>query len=118
MGESAAHARKALALIAGLRRERRDQRLLLDECALAARQTLSACRRERVFEAARRALAGEHRLTARERAELAALRREWRGFRREFQRLWLARSKRSEIAYRLGLYAKRDREYARLLRPR
>jgi len=112
---SEGHARRALALIAGLRRDFRAERLLLDECALAARQTLAACRRERVFEPARLALAGEGRLSARQRAELAALRAQWRGFRREFERLWTARSKRSQIAYRLGRYRQLDREYGQLL---
>ena len=43
------------------------------------------------------------------------LRAEWRQFARQFQRLWLERSKRSQIAFRLGLYRSRDREYRRLL---
>ncbi len=111
-------ARAALKLAAELRGESKDRRLLLDECVLAARETLAACRRQRVFEAACAALGGEKKLTKRQREEIAALAADWRKFRREFERVWMARSKRSQIAYRLGLFKKREKEYRKLLRAR
>ncbi len=111
-------ARIGLELASELRGEFPEDRLVLDECLLAARQTLAACRRHRVFGAASAAIAGKRKLTKRQRKELAALRTEWRKFRREFERLWLARGKRSQIAYRLKLYKKLDQEYTRLLRAR
>jgi hypothetical protein len=108
-------AREALELIAGLRPAFRSARQTLDECELAARQTLAGCRRGRIFAAAHAAIKGQARLSTRQRSELKQLRAEWRGFRHEFERLWLARSKRSQISYRLGLYDRLDREYGKLI---
>jgi hypothetical protein len=112
------HAQRALKLTTALRPRFRDYRHVLDECEFAARMTLSACRRQRVFEAACAALAGKRRLGKRARAQVSALRAEWRQFRRQFEKLWMAASRRSQIAYRLGLFRKREKEYARLLRKR
>ena len=110
------HAERALVLSAELRRAFPAWRTVVEQCAAAAENTLLACRREKVFDAAAAALAGRRRLAAAERKQVAAIRADWRRSMREFERLWLADSRRSQIAYRLGLYRKRDAEYARLLR--
>jgi hypothetical protein len=118
LAASGRRARTALDLIADLRRAFPKEKLALDECELAARQTLYGLRRYPLHKAAADALGGVKRLTAAQRAEIRKLHAEWRRFRREFERLWMARSKRSQISYRLGLYRKLDREYARLLAAR
>ncbi|MBA4387491.1 MAG: hypothetical protein C0404_05880 [Verrucomicrobia bacterium] len=108
-------ARLALELINELRREFKDQHLLLRECEFAAKQTLAACRRGRVFESASAALRGKSALTGGERRELSDLRKEWSKFRTAFEELWMARSRRSQINYRLRAHDKLAREYDELL---
>jgi len=114
------HARAGLELARELRRKRSfaDERLLLEECIFAAEMTLAACRRRRVFEAACAALAGEKKLSARQRRELVALRRKWQGFRGRFEKLWMAVSRRSQISYRLGIFRKLEKNYAKVIRKR
>ena len=102
-------------------------RKLLDEIDFAARQTVLACRKARL---ARRIVkkipraAGESAagfggkgLSPDLVAEVADIHREWRLHRDEFERLWLARSRRSEIEIRLRLYRDREQELARLAEP-
>ena len=50
-------------------------------------------------------------------AEVADVHREWRLQRDEFERLWMMRSRRSEIETRLRLYRDREQELARLAAP-
>ncbi len=103
------------------------QRALLDELDFAARQTIIACRKARVARAIRKAVpqvAGEagagfggKGLPAELVVEVAELHREWRLQRDEFERLWMSRSRRSEIEIRLRLYREREQELARLAEP-
>jgi hypothetical protein len=44
-----------------------------------------------------------------------ALMREWSQHRARFEELWLSKNRRSQIAFRLGLYDERAREYRRFL---
>ena len=50
-------------------------------------------------------------------AEVEVLLREWRLHRDEFERLWMARARHSEIERRLRLYKTREQEFARLAAP-
>ncbi len=114
------HARTALAIARELCKERAfaHERFLLEECILAAEMTLAALRRRRVFDAACLALAGVKKLTVRQRKELTALRSEWRRFRKRFEELWMACSRRSQISYRLGLFRKLEKNYTKTLSKR
>jgi hypothetical protein len=60
--------------------------------------------------------AGEKKLPARLRKLIRELLNEWTTQREEFEDIWMNRNRRSEIAYRLGLYKKRARDYRRRLR--
>lgn len=120
-------ARLARALIASARQAIPEERLLFDELDFAARQTLLACTKARLarailkisprIEGVAGAGFGGKGLPPSLVAEVADLHREWRIQRDEFERLWLARSRRSEIEYRLRLYREREQELARLAAP-
>jgi len=107
-----ADAERALALARDLRKAHPEHAVTLDECLLAARQTLLACRKHEVAADVRDA-AGRPRATVR--SSVRRLAAEWEDLRDEFERLWLARSRRSQIDYRLGLYRRGKREYLRVL---
>lgn len=120
-------ARSARALIASARQIIPEEKLLLDELDFAARQTLLACAKARTAKAILKisprpdsgpgAGFGGKGLPPSLVAEVAELHREWRIQRDEFERLWMARSRRSEIEYRLRLYRDREQELARLAAP-
>ena len=103
------------------------QRALLDELDFAARQTVLACQKarlaRRVVKAVPRAAGeaaagfGGKGLPSELVAEVGDIHRDWRLHRDEFERLWLARSRRSEIEIRLRLYREREQELARLAEP-
>jgi hexosaminidase len=114
------HARAGLALARELRADKTfaEERHLLDECVFAAEMTLSACRRQRIFDPACAALGGEKQLTKRQRKEIVALRAEWRRFRKRFEDLWEVNSRRSQISYRLGLFRKGEKDYTKVLAKR
>jgi len=59
---------------------------------------------------------GVEKLPAAMKKAVRALLKEWNTQREEFEELWMETSRRSEIAYRLGLYRKRARDYRKLLK--
>ena len=75
----------------------------VDEFLLAARQSLYACKKVRAARSPSKRVV----------KELAS---EWDEMRDEFERLWLARSRPSEIRYRLGRYKERARDFQKLLK--
>jgi hypothetical protein len=115
---------KARTLIGVARQSLPRERLLLSELDFAARQTIFACDKARLamrIQAEMPRAAGEAaagfggRALPREVAdEVGALLRKWRLHRDEFERLWLARSRPSEMEQRLRLYKVREQEFARL----
>jgi hypothetical protein len=121
-------AQAARSLVVRARQSLPEQKLLLDELDFAARQTLFACSKarlaKRIVEAVPRRFAGDtaagfggRALPPSLVAEVKDLHREWMLQRDEFERLWTARSRRSEIEQRLRLYRTREQEYARLAEP-
>lgn len=106
-------AQKALALARQLRQTRPEDALALDECILAARQTLFACAK---YQAAQGVRAADGRPKGQLRRDVRRLAREWRDLKAEFERVWMARNRWSEIAYRLDLYRRRAGDYERVLR--
>ncbi len=77
--------------------------LAVDEFLLAARQSLFTCKKVRAARSPSKKVV----------KELAA---EWDEMRAEFERLWLARSRPSEIRYRLGRYRERAGDFRKLLK--
>lgn len=120
-------ARSARNLISAARRFLPAARALLSEIDFAARQTVLACQKARVardvvkavprLEGEAAAGFGGKSLPPVLVAEVADIHREWKIQRDEFERLWLARSRRSEIETRLRLYRDREQELARLAAP-
>ncbi len=109
-----------------------DTKLLLGELDFAARQTLFACQKARLAVRIQKAMPKERGKASLPEAawgfggmalpeelmkEVEVLLREWRIHRDEFERLWRARSRQSEIELRLRLYKTREQEFARLATP-
>jgi len=59
---------------------------------------------------------GVRKLPAALKNAVRALLKEWDTQRDGFEELWMEKNRRSEIAYRLGLYRKRSRDYRKLLK--
>jgi hypothetical protein len=104
-----------------------EQKNLMAELDFTARLTILACQKARVarnivkvlpqVEGEASAGFGGKALPPVLVAEVADLHREWRLQRDEFERLWMMRSRRSEIETRLRLYRDREQELARLAAP-
>ncbi|MHC4253920.1 MAG: hypothetical protein ACYS9X_32805, partial [Planctomycetota bacterium] len=102
-------------------------RVLLSELDFAGRQMILACQKARAARAVVKAVpraAGEAAagfggkgLPPTLVAEVAEVHRRWRIHRDEFERLWLVRSRRSEIETCLRRYRDREQELARLASP-
>ena len=109
------------------RQNLRGQKLLLGELDFAARQTLFACQKARLAIQIQKAMPrgagdaaagfGGRALPTELTDEVETLLREWRLHRDEFERLWTARARHSEIEHRLRLYKVREQEFARLAAP-
>lgn len=127
LGKCERLARAARGLMSVARQILPAQRMLLDELDFAARQTILACQKARLARRIMKAVprvAGEAAagfggkgLPSELVAEVAEIHRDWRVHRDEFERLWLARARRSEIEIRLRLYREREQELARLAEP-
>jgi len=118
---------KARKLLSLARQVMPAQKLLLDELDLGARQMILAFAKARVAAHILAAVPrepgdaaagfGGRALPPTLTVEVSDLLREWRIQRDEFERLWMARSRRSEIEQRLRLYRDREQELARLAMP-
>lgn len=89
---------------------------LFEELKSAAEQTLFACYKTRVANVVRRELARDGKLSARLRGEVKRMAAEWDRQRDEFRRVWLLTNEVSQIDFRLGEYAKRKRDFSRVLK--
>lgn len=117
---------KARSLLSLARQSHLGSRLLLSELDFPARQTLFACQKARLALRIQKAMPrsassqgvpvgfGGRALPTELMNEVDVLLREWRLHRDEFERLWHARSRHSEIDRRLRLYKLREQEFARL----
>jgi hypothetical protein len=104
-----------------------EQRDLLSEIDFTTRQAILACQKARIARSIVKVLPriegeaaagfGGKALPPELVAEVADIHREWRLQRDEFERLWMLRSRRSEIETRLRLYRDREQELARLAAP-
>jgi hypothetical protein len=104
-----------------------EQRDLMSEIDFTARQAILACQKARIARSIVKVLPrvegeaaagfGGKALPPVLVAEVADVHREWRLQRDEFERLWMLRSRRSEIETRLRLYRDREQELARLAAP-
>jgi hexosaminidase len=120
-------ARTARAQISVARQILQQQRMLLDELDFCARQTILACTKARLAATIVKAVPRSAGVSAAGFggrgvpptivAEVADVLREWKLQRDEFERLWMARARRSEIETRLRLYRDREQELARLAAP-
>jgi len=99
------YARQAMKLAKACKGKLPGHELTVDEFLLAARQSLYACKKVRAARSPAKKVVKE-------------LSTEWDEMRAEFERLWLARSRPSEIRYRLGRYKERARDYKKLLKGR
>lgn len=120
-------ARAAREVLSQARQIMPEQKNLMGELDFTARQSILACQKARVarnivkvlpkVEGEAAAGFGGKALPPELVAEVADVHREWRLQRDEFERLWMLRSRRSEIETRLRLYRDREQELARLAAP-
>ena len=117
LGELEARARRALGIVEDLVGLSREHHEVLREILFGIGQILFVAKKVRASRSINALHAqGADKLPAALRKVVRGLREEWGTQRGEFKELWMASSRRSEIAYRLGLYGKRARDYGRLLR--
>jgi hypothetical protein len=120
-------ATRARSLLGSARQSEACDKLLLAELDFAARQTILACQKARVAREIVKAVpraAGESAAGFGGRglpeslvAQVVDVHREWKLQRDEFERLWCARARRSEIDIILRQYRDREQELARLAEP-
>ena len=110
------HARKALAIVPKLSGLCPEHHETLVEILFGLKQLCFVAKKTEASREIETLRAEGKKLPASLKRTVRELRDEWNEHREEFEKLWLMKSRPSQIAYRLGEYEKRAQDYARLLR--
>jgi hypothetical protein len=108
-------ARAALAMIPAIESDFPEHSVTLQEARLAAQESLLAVRKAELGQRVAAAREAGRPLGQALRRNLRDLLAEWDRQRIEFERVWLLRARRSQMAYRLGLYRRGRRQMVKAL---
>ncbi len=110
------HARKALAIVPKLSELHPEHNETLVEILFGLKQLCFLAKKAEASREISSVRAEGKKLPASLKRTIRELRDEWDEHREEFEKLWLMKSRPSQMGYRLGEYKQRSLDYAKLLR--